>query len=239
VAERVGLGAGEDLSGHVARYALALPYAIGADVLDAGCGEGYGTRTLAAVARSVVALDQVLPPEFASRPAVRGDVRRMPLRDASFDMATCFEVIEHVRDQAALVAELARVLRPGGYAFVSTPHATIEHLHDRARDTANEFHIALVTPRRLRALLRASFADVELLGQVDTRGVVGDVLRAADLPRLHLRLRARRAPAARPAAPATVPEEAQRERRDRPRSVFTRVGVETAPALVAICRKAG
>jgi SAM-dependent methyltransferase len=45
----------------------------------------------------------------------------LPYADASFDLACFFELIEHVDDDAALLAEVARVLRPGGVVFLSCP----------------------------------------------------------------------------------------------------------------------
>ena len=64
---------------------------------------------------------------------VAGDVCALPFPDSSFDAAVCFEVIEHVADPAALVRELARVLRPGGTLAISTPNARMERLHREIR----------------------------------------------------------------------------------------------------------
>jgi SAM-dependent methyltransferase len=53
--------------------------------------------------------------------SVRTDLRRTALRDASFDAALCVHVLEHIDDDAAAIAELHRILRPGGWALVSVP----------------------------------------------------------------------------------------------------------------------
>lgn len=56
-------------------------------------------------------------------PRVGADFDRgLPFADATFDVVVCVEVIEHVRNQPALMAEIYRVLKPGGRAIVSTPN---------------------------------------------------------------------------------------------------------------------
>jgi hypothetical protein len=52
---------------------------------------------------------------------VRLDIERLPARDASFDALICSHVLEHVRDVRASLHELARVLRPGGWALLQSP----------------------------------------------------------------------------------------------------------------------
>jgi SAM-dependent methyltransferase len=95
-------------------------------VLDAGCGTGGNLATLAAFGRAVgvdLAREAVAYCRERGVPAVRGSVLRLPFRDASFDLATSFDVIYHawVTDDRAAVAELARVLRPGGLLLVRVP----------------------------------------------------------------------------------------------------------------------
>lgn len=235
MAERLGLDDGPGLAGHVARYGLALPYAVGADVLDAACGTGYGTRLLRVVARSVVGLDVSTSVE-AGPPSVAGDVRALPFADASFDLLTAFEIIEHVLDQDRLVTELRRVLRPGGVLLLSTPHGEVERLHDRQRGQSNEFHIASVTPGQLRSLLRPHFASVTLLGQADSGGLAHDLVRGLDRPHLHLRV-GRRQAAPQPAGhvgPGPGDGGASPLAR-RPRPVFSQLGVGTSPSTIAVC----
>jgi SAM-dependent methyltransferase len=50
-----------------------------------------------------------------------GDLQRLALPDAAFDAAVCAEVLEHLDDDAAALAVLARVLRPGGLLIVTVP----------------------------------------------------------------------------------------------------------------------
>lgn len=97
----------------------------GARVLEVGCGEGAGAQTLLTRlgASHVTAVD--LDPAQVARAARRlrdrsdatvqqADVTALPLGDASVDAVADFGIIHHVPDWRAAVAEVARVLRPGG-----------------------------------------------------------------------------------------------------------------------------
>ena len=52
---------------------------------------------------------------------VWADMTRLPFADATFDVAVCYHVLEHIPDDAAAMRELARVLTPGGFALVQVP----------------------------------------------------------------------------------------------------------------------
>lgn len=113
----------------------AFAVARGDRVLELGPGPGYFTREAARVvgdAGRVVALDlqpamigeltRRLPPDVVSRvrPVV-GDAMRLPFADASFDRAYMVAVLGEIPDAAQTVAELRRILRPGGsVAFSET-----------------------------------------------------------------------------------------------------------------------
>src|SRR5688572_18887091 len=116
---------------HWHRYAFARPLARGRRVLDAACGEGYGSALLAAAGGQVLGVD-VDPAaiaharaRYAGAPGLRFDVADATaldaLPDASFDLVCSFETLEHVEAQERLLDGLARVLAPGGLLLVSTP----------------------------------------------------------------------------------------------------------------------
>lgn len=92
-------------------------------ILDLGCGRGWDAEALAAQGASVVALDldpdllRSTPPGDASRLA--GDGLRTPFPDSSFDGVYCSNVLEHTPDPSAMLDEIARITRPGGWAWVS------------------------------------------------------------------------------------------------------------------------
>jgi SAM-dependent methyltransferase len=54
-------------------------------------------------------------------PLVAGDIRQIPLRAASADLVTAFDVLEHADDDLAALRELGRVCRPGGHVLVTVP----------------------------------------------------------------------------------------------------------------------
>jgi len=153
---------------HLKRYEFARPSCSGKDVLDAGCGVGYGTAFLATAARRAVGIDRSDEAiAYARRryavPNVEflvGDLVALPAGEDSFDVVCAFEAIEHLADPERFVAEADRVLRSGGTLFVSTPCA--EHTNDRPE---NPYHEREFAAADLEALLRTRFRVVELLGQ--------------------------------------------------------------------------
>ncbi len=102
----------------------------GGQLLDIGCGAGYHVRHFARRAASVVAIDvdHVALPLARRRVRssrvtfLRYDGRKLPFADASFDTVSMLDVLDHVTARESLVAEIFRVLRPGGNWIVSVPH---------------------------------------------------------------------------------------------------------------------
>ena len=99
-------------------------------VLDSGCGRGMYTPFLWQRARLVVGFDfsedhlQTMLRRHGHEPGVRflrASAEALPFRDGSFDFLLCTEVLEHLRNDRQALAEVARVLVPGGRAVVSVP----------------------------------------------------------------------------------------------------------------------
>jgi len=94
------------------------PYVRGADVLEVGCGTGLILSRLRPLARSVRGVD--LSPGMLKLAIERGlpveqaDATALPFPDASFDTVVCFKVLAHIPDVRRAVAEMCRVVRPGG-----------------------------------------------------------------------------------------------------------------------------
>ena len=90
---------------------------------------------------------------------IEGD--RLPFRDAEFDSVAVVDMIEHVEDDRAFVAELARITRPGGRLVVNTPHrrdTVLRRMRDRLGLTDEKHgHVrAGYTTAELRALIEGS-----------------------------------------------------------------------------------
>jgi SAM-dependent methyltransferase len=154
-------------SEHRGRYLWAARLAKGLDVLDAGCGTGYGTEILAgAEAGRVVGMDISETAisqarSSSSHPASEfslGSLHSLPFEDSSFDLAVCFEVIEHVEDQELAIAELRRVLRPNGVLAISSPNRDVY-------PPGNPYHTHEFVPEELERALAEEFANVRLFRQ--------------------------------------------------------------------------
>jgi O-antigen biosynthesis protein len=149
---------------HLARYRFAAALAPGRGVLDVACGEGYGTAMLAEAGADAVAgvdIDQETVEHARRRYGLefrRADIAELPFADASFELAVCFETIEHVPDGDRVLAELRRVLTDDGLLVVSTPNAS-EYL------IGTEFHAREYEADEFVALLHRHFEDVRLAFQ--------------------------------------------------------------------------
>lgn len=159
---------------HVTRYRWAARLARGRRALDAACGAAYGSRILLDEgAASVTSLD-LSPDAFedvrgrvsARMRLARADVTRLPLADRSHDVYLCFETIEHVEDDAALVREARRVLAPEGLFVCSTPNRELTSpgltLSDRPE---NRYHVREYSIEEFVRRLSSAFARVTLFGQ--------------------------------------------------------------------------
>ena len=111
-AERVldmGCGGGRHAFGCLRRGAVVV-------ALDADPGEVKGVIGLM---MAMVEAGEV--PEGGAGAGVRGDALRLPFPDGAFDTVICAAVLEHIPDDSSAMAELSRVLRPGGLLAISVP----------------------------------------------------------------------------------------------------------------------
>jgi methionine biosynthesis protein MetW len=165
-------------------------------VLDFGCGDGVtiGTWLAANTARYVgfdisrAAVSQARALGLDARVTPTDD--RLPFPDGSFDLATCLEVLEHLFEPQIALAELRRVLRPGGAIFITVPNLAYWRRRldmvvlgrwNPVGDSLSveqpwrDPHIRFFTRRALMRLLHAAGFE-----QVDVRGQGGSLL--AELP---------------------------------------------------------
>jgi SAM-dependent methyltransferase len=159
-----------------------MPLAGGAVLVDIGCGSGNLTFEGGRSARLAVGLD-------ASRPSLRfcagrsagtrctfagAYVEALPLVDGCADAALLVEVVEHLEAPEGALAEVLRVLRPGGQLLVTTPNYAFPSLwpalewfvdhSGRVPRMAGEQHVRKFRPETLEALLQACGFHVQRLG---------------------------------------------------------------------------
>lgn len=154
---------------HEVVYTRLADRCTGRDVLEAGCGEGYGADVIADVAHRVIALDydEATVAHVRTRyPRVdvrHGNLVALPLADGSVDVVVNFQVIEHLWDQPQFVTECLRVLRPGGLLLMSTPNRIT---FSPGLDTpVNPFHTRELNAAELTELLTdAGFGLEAMLG---------------------------------------------------------------------------
>lgn len=167
---------------HLHRYFLVREMARGKDVLDIACGEGYGAAIIAQVARSVVGMDvsaeavshaeRSYPrPNLTFRPA---DARHIAAPDASFDVVSSFETLEHFYEHEEFYAEIRRVLRPGGILVISTPDRAV---YSPDGSVANRYHVRELSRSEFETGLTAVFPHVAMLLQ---RPMIGSLMLAAE-----------------------------------------------------------
>lgn len=101
-------------------------------LLDAGAGGGYyaanvyeprcGKLIVVEPFASNFAIARQTLAEFAGKTTfIHSSIAGMPVADAAVDCVTCTQVLEHIEDDNAAVAEFARVLKPGGHALITVP----------------------------------------------------------------------------------------------------------------------
>lgn len=155
-----------ELDEHLARYRWAATSISETDgVLDVASGVGYGAEVLRrAGAAKVVSVDMSVDALDFGRDrygllAARSDATCLPFPDDSFDVAVSLETIEHLPDPPALLAEIRRVLIPGGRLMLSCPNL------DRSKRN-NPYHLNEMTYSQLEsALVGGGFHLDQVFGQ--------------------------------------------------------------------------
>jgi 2-polyprenyl-3-methyl-5-hydroxy-6-metoxy-1,4-benzoquinol methylase len=156
-----------DQARHLAAYRYAVTLATGLRVLDAGCGDGFGTQILADVATDVVGLDRSGEAIAFCRSTWRkpnlsfleGDLTTPGSVSERFDLVLNFQVIEHIHieDVEPFLSALRARLAPGGRLLLTTPN--------RLRSFSdNPYHVREYTAGELKTLLTCVFPRVTMRG---------------------------------------------------------------------------
>lgn len=155
---------------HSERYHLALKYIKEGDkVLDAATGVGYGANYLAVNSRSsmVIGIDInehaiEWGKKYFSSPKnifIKADLLSnfsvdLPLQQ--FDVVTCFETIEHLKDDFIFLEKISRLLKPGGTLIISSPNEEVIPYEKNPffQNGKNPHHVRHYTPYQLKQLLQ-------------------------------------------------------------------------------------
>ena len=147
----------------------------GGSTLDVGCGTSVILQSLNHAIGLDVQQNKLRYMRRYGVPLVRGSVMALPFADGAFDCVVCSQVIEHIPDDPAVLAELGRVVRPGGLLVLGTPDyatigwRTIEPLYGFfAPGGYKDEHITHYTRASLtEAVVRHGFAveDVQYVAQ--------------------------------------------------------------------------
>lgn len=132
-------------------YQFAADLAEGCSVLDVGCGSGEGLKLLSARADEALGIDL---DERLDRPDVNVRIQSVSdIPDKSFDIVVSMDVIEHVENDAAFVADLFRVARKA--VFVTTPNYAVSR-------NRHPYHVREYTPSEFERLF-AGYGHIELM----------------------------------------------------------------------------
>lgn len=181
---KMPLEKGPGYSDHLARYGFAARYVRDKDILDFGCGDGYGSLLMqSAGANSVTGMD--VDPRAIQRARFRAknlrnvtfvcldEVRWEPAGyENAFHVAVFLEAIEHIprNRRLSVLAQLRRCLMPGGILVLSTPNWEVTRKFSAAIDRPlNPYHFEELTIDELRGLLDLSgFRDRLFFGLYPT-----------------------------------------------------------------------
>jgi 2-polyprenyl-3-methyl-5-hydroxy-6-metoxy-1,4-benzoquinol methylase len=175
---------------HIATYRFAARHARGGHILDFGCGTGYGSALLAEHAAAVTGVDLSAEAiayadahyhrqNLTFRSIGRIEQNPLPFSDESFDTVVSFQVIEHIAETDAYLAEIARVLKPGGIFVVATPDRCTRLLPGQR--PWNRYHIREYSAEDLQQSLVSRFKDIELYQMSGTPTVLAAELRRTRL----------------------------------------------------------
>ena len=163
--ERPGYGEGfaYDEARHLAAYLYARELARDRQVLDAGCGEGFGTVLLSETARRVTGIDYSSDAVKAAaakykRPNLEFrqlDVYKLPGLDLRFDLVTNFQVIEHLAEPEKFLTAVRAALKPEGVLMLTTPNRLTSV-------SENPYHLREYTADELHTLLQPLFGRIEV-----------------------------------------------------------------------------
>lgn len=174
---------------HFQRYYSILPLVNNKLVLDAACGEGYGSSIIAYAAKKVtgIDIDRDAITRAEERYSIPGkidflqqSVEKLSFPDKCMDVVVSFETIEHLPEEIQLhfLSEAARVLKEDGILVMSTPN---KEIYSDLYNYQNEFHIKEFYKNEFRDFLKKKFQNISLYNQYfETVSIIDSCERRGD-----------------------------------------------------------
>jgi 2-polyprenyl-3-methyl-5-hydroxy-6-metoxy-1,4-benzoquinol methylase len=133
------------------------------NVLDFGCGSGYGTKVLKEHFKNVTSFDVYPDGYLPGDIEVNQDINK--IKQMKYDIITCFEVIEHLDDkeQDKLMTDLHSLLTETGTLFIST----VRKIDPPPTENRRKEHIKELTFEELLSVCQSKFNNVFTFGQID------------------------------------------------------------------------
>lgn len=159
---------------HLHRYSMALELIKpGMTVLDAACGEGYGTNLISGYAEKVFGVDISKEAVEHAREKyqkknihfIEASAVKIPLDDKSIDLIISFETLEHLFEQEKLILEFKRLLKKDGIIIISTPDK--EYYKEAG---INHYHVKELYFKEFENLLNPYFNNVKFVFQKNVTG---------------------------------------------------------------------
>lgn len=153
---------------HLCAYKFAKDYVLGKEVLDIGCGEGYGSFYLSGFAARVTGIDYDEAIIDYAKNKYQKENLRFFVTDAEnlnylkgkFQAACSFQFIEHIQDAHSLLININNLLEDGGIFICSTPN--IKDASGESGTPLNRFHAKEYLYPEFKQLLEAHFKRVDL-----------------------------------------------------------------------------
>ena len=171
---------------HMHRYLLASQIAMGKDILDIACGEGYGTALLAGKAKNITGVDISAETINHARKKYAkeninfmvGSCTEIPLPDKSIDLVVSFETIEHLEEHDLMMKEIKRVMRSNGVLLISSPD---KYYYSVEPGYHNPFHKKELYQHEFRQLIEEYFKNTLYFEQ---RVIYGSMVLSNSFPTL-------------------------------------------------------
>lgn len=153
-------------------YLWAKDRVAGKNVLEAGCGEGYGASILAQSAKKVVGMDrkQELMAHAKHRYPETNldflvmDCEELAFQQGTFDVIVSIEVLEHLENYQAFMLEAFSILNPGGIFICATTNAQITFKKPDG-SPLNRNHFQEFTPEEFVDVLGKYYDNITVLGE--------------------------------------------------------------------------